>query len=411
MSRPATRTAILYISYDGVLEPLGDSQVVAYLERLAPDVRICLLSFEKPVDFDARDRVQAMEQRLARRGVRWVPLRYHRRPAVLSTVWDVVRGVVRARRECRASGVRIIHARSYVPALMALGSRGASGARFLFDMRGFWVDEKVEAGHWKANGLLVRVGKYWERRFFHAADAIVSLTAEGVRAFAELGYDISSRVAVEVIPTCVDLERFTISDKDPRLLSELGLAGGPVFGCVGTMSNWYLRDEMLVYLGELARRFPSARLLIVTRENHDALRRDAAARRVPLDRLVLTQATFADMPRYVGLFDAGVFFIRPALSKRGSAATKLAEFLACGVPVIINAGVGDSGEIVNQHGVGVVLDALDAVSRDWSFTAVAEVLRDPGMRDRCRRTAMELFDIQTGAARYRGLYERLDRPG
>ena len=39
---------ILYISYDGMLEPLGQSQVLAYLKRLAQKYSICLISFEKP---------------------------------------------------------------------------------------------------------------------------------------------------------------------------------------------------------------------------------------------------------------------------------------------------------------------------------------------------------------------------
>jgi glycosyltransferase involved in cell wall biosynthesis len=403
----AARVAVLYISYDGLLEPLGESQVVSYLERLAADFDISVLSFEKPEDLDQRDRVAAMEQRLVEHGITWIMMRYHRHPPVLSTAWDVLRGVFRARRECRTKAVQVIHARSYVPSLMALGARGASRARFLFDMRGFWVDEKVEAGHWAPGSLLVRIGKYWERRFFRSADAIVSLTAQGVRTFATLGYIVPSSVAVEVIPTCVDLDRFRPADKDPQLLARLGLTGAPIVGCVGTMSNWYLRGEMLTYLGQLTRRFPDAQILIVTREDHESLRRDAEAAGVPLARLVLTQASFAEMPRMTSLFDAGVFFIRPALSKRGSAATKLAEFLACGVPVVINVGVGDSGAIVEHYRVGVVLASLDLLSMDQSCNALSDALHDSGMRARCRQVATELFDIDAGAARYRELYKRL----
>jgi len=377
------------------------------VERLAVDFDISLLSFEKPEDLIERDRVAAMGERLLRCGITWIPMRYHRRPAVLSTAWDVLCGVFRARRECRAKTVRVIHARSYVPSLIALGARGASGARFLFDMRGFWVDEKVEAGHWTRGSLLVRIGKYWERRFFRAADAIVSLTAEGVRAFPTLGYTVPSNVAVEVIPTCVDLDRFRPAENDPQLLSRLWLPGSPIAGCVGTMSNWYLRREMLTYLGRLTLGSGAAQILLVTREDHEALRRDAEAAGVPRDRLVLTQASFAEMPRMTSLFDAGVFFIRPALSKRGSAATKLAEFLACGVPVVINAGVGDSGAIVGHHRVGVVLASLDLASMDQSFAELSNVLHDSGIRERCRRVARDLFDVDAGAARYRGLYRRL----
>ena len=44
------KPSVLYITYDGLMEPLGQSQVLAYLERLAPGRRIHLLSCEKTDD-------------------------------------------------------------------------------------------------------------------------------------------------------------------------------------------------------------------------------------------------------------------------------------------------------------------------------------------------------------------------
>ena len=42
--------SILYISYDGLLEPLGYSQVFSYLKFLSLDRPIHIISFEKPAD-------------------------------------------------------------------------------------------------------------------------------------------------------------------------------------------------------------------------------------------------------------------------------------------------------------------------------------------------------------------------
>jgi glycosyltransferase involved in cell wall biosynthesis len=398
---------ILYISYDGMLEPLGESQVVSYLDRLAAKHGITLLSFEKSDDLADRARVSRMQERLARHGIEWVRLRYHRWPPVASTAFDILAGIARARAACRRGGIRVVHARGYVPALIAMNARRGGRAKFLFDMRGFWVDEKVEAGHWKAGGVLFRVGKWCEQRFFRSADAIVSLTEAGVRTLSSLGYPIQVGVPVVVIPTCVDLQRFTDRPKDPTLVSELGLAGADVIGCVGTMSGWYMRSEMLQFLALVVRASTRVRVLIVTREDHAELRRDCETAGIPPDRLIIRRARFADMPRMISLFDAGVFFIRPSMSKRGSAATKLAEFLACGVPVIINDGVGDSGEIVAQRGVGLVLPTLDEGGFDGSLGQVDTLLADSSIGGRCRRTAEELFSVQEGAERYGRLYEQL----
>jgi len=40
--------SVLYISYTGLSDPLGESQVLQYLLRLAQKHRISLITFEKP---------------------------------------------------------------------------------------------------------------------------------------------------------------------------------------------------------------------------------------------------------------------------------------------------------------------------------------------------------------------------
>jgi glycosyltransferase involved in cell wall biosynthesis len=403
----STKPAVLYLSYDGALEPLGESQVVSYLERLAGDYAITLMSFEKPQDAANAARVAAMTARLSAAQIDWVPMRYHKRPPVVSTAMDAVAGILRARRIARAGGVQIVHARGYVPSLIALGARGASGARFLFDMRGFWVDEKVEAGHWRAGGVLYRVGKWWERRFYASADAVVSLTQAGVRAMASLGVRTRTGIPIDVIPTCADLQRFSPGPKDAELSARLGLDGAPVIGCVGTMGNWYMRPEMIACLSVFARLWPEIRILIVTRDDRDALRTDLEKAGVPSARLIIASAPFEEMPRYIRLFDAGMFFIKPSPAKRASAATKLAEFLACGVPVIINDGVGDSGTIVRDGRAGVVLSSVDPSAIEAVLPAVRSLVADRQAAERCRRVAADLFDLDAGVERYRGVYRQL----
>lgn len=399
--------SVLYISYDGALEPLGESQVVAYLERLAARHAITLLSFEKPGDLADAGRVDTLRRRLAAAGIRWVPLRYHKRPAVVSTVFDALLGILAASWLVVRYRIRIAHARGYVPSLITVVLQRLFRVRFLFDMRGFWPDEKVDAGHWAADSALFRITKRLERRFFESADAIVSLTAAGVEAARGLGYGIRPTCLVQVIPTCTDLSRFKPGAKDSGLADRLGVNDGVVVGCVGTISNWYLRRQMLDYLGYLMGHLDKLIALIVTHEDHDLLRRDALAAGVPPDRLRLAQASFSEMPEHVRLMDLGLFFIKPVFSKKGSAATKLGEFLATGVPVIINDGVGDSGSIVRESGVGVVLAHTERTCFETSLGSVRALLDDPGVSQRCRQTAQRWFDLREGVAKYAALYERL----
>jgi glycosyltransferase involved in cell wall biosynthesis len=157
----------------------------------------------------------------------------------------------------------------------------------------------------------------------------------------------------------------------------------------------------------LLRAIPEARALFVTRDDHAALRRDAAAAGIEPERLVITRAEFADMPAHVRLIDVGVFFIKPSFSKRASAATKLGEFLATGVPVVVNDGVGDSGRMVRDAGAGIVLDRLDDEAMRASSGDVRRFLETPDTRARCRAAAVKWFDVEAGTARYGNLYAAL----
>jgi glycosyltransferase involved in cell wall biosynthesis len=210
-----------------------------------------------------------------------------------------------------------------------------------------------------------------------------------------------------VIPTCTDLDRFTPGAKNSVLVSRLGLSGRRVVGTTGTLSNWYLRKSTLEAFAELARRRADVSILMVTKEDHDRLRADAVTAGLPAERLTLVSAPFSEMPEYVRLMDLGLFFIKPLFSKKGTAATKLGEFLACGVPVVINEGIGDSDRIVRDCQAGVVLPNPADAGLQAALADVERLLADPGVKQRCRDAAKRYFDLEDGAARYARLYEGL----
>ncbi|TMA22805.1 MAG: glycosyltransferase family 4 protein, partial [Deltaproteobacteria bacterium] len=180
-----------------------------------------------------------------------------------------------------------------------------------------------------------------------------------------------------------------------------------VVGCVGTMTNWYLREPMLNYLALLVRRIDRIKILIVTAEDHGRLRADAERSGVDPRRIVLTRAEFHEMPELLRLVDVGLFFIKVCFSKKGSAATKLGEFLATGVPVIINDRVGDSGSIVREGRVGVVLPDVTPEAFEASLDAVRQVLSDSEIARRCRDVARHHFDLARGVSSYDGVYSRI----
>lgn len=111
---------VLYLSYDGMLEPLGQSQVLAYLERLAEKHKIFLISFEKVSDWQEIEKREALRRRIKKAGITWMPLRYHKRFSALSTAFDIAQGTVIGTWIVFRHRIQIVHARSYVSSVIAL---------------------------------------------------------------------------------------------------------------------------------------------------------------------------------------------------------------------------------------------------------------------------------------------------
>jgi glycosyltransferase involved in cell wall biosynthesis len=390
---------ILYISYDGMLEPLGQSQVLAYLEGLADGRRIHLISYEKAANWRESARREAIARRMSEAGIRWHPLRYHKSPSALATAYDVAVGTASAIALARRYRLRIIHARSYVAALIALAVKRIAGARFLFDMRGLWADERVDGGLWPAEGQLHRAAKGMERHFLLAADHVVTLTHASMAEIGRFPYLASKAPPISVVTTCADLNCFDIQGapaSDPFVL-----------GYVGSVGTWYLLDEMLRFFRELQAVKPDARLLIVNRSEQQLIRDSASALGIDPAAIEIVAADHRDVPRHIGRMSAGMALIKPVYSKIASAPTKLAEYLGCGVPVLGNAGVGDMAEILEGRRIGVSIN-------DFSDNALVEGVKrlialagEPGLQQRCRNSASELFSLDVGVARYAAIYEEM----
>lgn len=390
---------VLYISYDGVLEPLGESQVLQYLFKLAPLHQITLLSFEKASDWSKREHRKKISWQINKAGIRWVPLRYHKYPLFFSTFYDLVIGFLAAFYLKIRHRISIIHTRSYVPALLGLSLKAIFGIRFIFDMRGFWADEKVDAGIWSKGSLIYKVTKRLEVLYFKKADCLVSLTNAGVNELLKFSCFDKNRTVIKVIPTCVNMQLFkpagAVSHHDAKTF---------ILGYTGTVTGWYLFDPVLDCFKLLSKIMPRVNLSIFNKNEH-AYIRDAFEKSGMTDASYnLNTAEYSQMPANINKFDAGIYFIKPVFSKLASVPTKLGEFLACGVPCLTNSGVGDTQNILEGEGVGAVLTDFSLQSKETAVKELLALCADKSIRQRCVDTAKKYFSLDMGANAYNQLY-------
>src|SRR5690348_14367171 len=156
---------VLFISYNGMLDPLGQTQVLPYLRALAKrGVRFTLLSFERARAFQPEGVAQCEQLRaeLKEQGIEWHWLRYHQRPSVPATIYDVLAGIRKAGSLGQRNKIELVHARAHIPATIALALKKRFGTKMIFDLRGLMAEEYVDAEHWRKDSLPYRITKSTE---------------------------------------------------------------------------------------------------------------------------------------------------------------------------------------------------------------------------------------------------------
>jgi len=388
---------VLWIVQDGVLAGPGASQSVPYLVGLARRGIHChLLSFERRANLEDRARAGAARRRLGRAGVGWTPLPYGAGPAGPRTLAQVLRAVSTGRGIVGRDGIELVHARSYLPGLMALGI----GRPFLFDMRGMWPMERVDGGVWREGSLVHRGALGLERLLLDRAAGVVAL-ARGAREHVP---DLAK--PFRVIPTAVDLERFRPGLPPPAGYRDL--AERDVYVVAGALGTWYLLDAMLDLLALATERSERAHVLLLTEENASGAVAGLRARGVPVERITVTGVPHHEVPNWFSLAAAGILLIESAPSKRASAPTKLGEFLASGVPVVTTPRIGDSEELVTGTRTGVVTGDLSKAGLGAALDELARMRADgDALSIRCRRAAEDHLSLGAAVAAYAGMYAEI----
>ncbi|HEX8501587.1 MAG TPA: glycosyltransferase [Pyrinomonadaceae bacterium] len=402
----------LYLCYFGLREPLVQTQVLPYLRQLASaGVSVGLLTFEPEMAraWDA-GALAAERGRLAGEGIEWSALPYHKRPSALATAWDVLAGAWAAARAVRRGRADVLHARAHVPLAMALLARLlAPRCRVVFDVRGLMAEEYADAGVWAEGSLMFRAVKRLERAGLRGADQVVVLT-ERMREWV-VREGLAAAEKVTVIPCCVGLARFGAAGggagEDDGAAASAG-AGRFEVVYAGAVTGLYLLEEMAGFFKALRARRPEAFFRVLTRAPAERVAATLAGAGLSPEDFKVEAADPAEVPAHLARARLGLSFRKPTFSQIAASPTKIPEYLAAGLPVVSNAGIGDTDELLERERVGVVVRGFSSADYEEAAGRALALAEDPSARARCPEVAGRFFDLAAvGGARYCEVYRRL----
>ena len=155
---------IFYISYDGITDPLGQSQILPYILGVSKNkiYKITIISFEKANNYLLNK--DLIIKKISSNNINWIPLKYTKYPPILSTIWDIYK-LNRTIKKLNYLGVDLIHSRSYITSIVALALKKNNNVPFIFDMRGFYADERVDGKIWNLNNFIhKKIYKYFKNK-------------------------------------------------------------------------------------------------------------------------------------------------------------------------------------------------------------------------------------------------------
>jgi len=392
----------VYITYWSLLDPLCQSQSLPYLFALAREgYRLGLITFEQPRWRMSPEQQETKKRELRARGIEWHPLSYHKRPPVLSTIYDIAVGGLAAARLSRRSGASFVHGRSSVSCGVAALAAKLTGTRLFADADGPLSQEYVDAGVWKEGSLGHRLTLWGERRFLERADVVAVLTKHRK---GEVAPGLAG-TPVHVLPCAVDLAAFRrLPEARERLRRELGLRG-TVFIYVGKAGGWYDTEGMVAFLGAAKESFDPLTLLVLTRDADPSFSRLCTEANV---RLVTRSAEPSEVPAYLSAADVGLCFRHRFPSQLSCSPIKSAEYLACGLPVVSTSGCGDYDELIDAEQVGVVVRNSNTDAYRDAARELQSLLAEDEISHRCRSVAERFLGLEEVVVpRYSEIYRRL----
>lgn len=408
---------VLFLSVDGMTDPLGQSQVLPYLSGLSRnDYSVHLISCEKPEVFlQQQKHIQTI---CTNNNIQWYPIPYSNKIPVLSPIYNLLKINKLTKQLVKEKGIELLHCRSYFTSLIGLAFKKKYGTKFLFDMRGFYANERVDGKLWNQDKFIYRkIYNYFKKKeieFCENADYTISLTYNGRDEIHSWKNVKNNPIPIQVIPCCADLDFFSRNNINVEIANSLKsklniLANSYILTYLGAIGTWYLTEEMLLFFKQLKHVKSNAIFLIITAESPTIVYEAASKAGVDKEHIRVMRATRYEVVQLLSFTDFSIFFIKPAYSKKASSPTKLGELISMGIPVICNSNVGDVESIITKSNTGIVLDDFtteafeNAIKKMEQFNGVDIAQRG--------KTVDEFFNLKIGIERYTDVYNKIFSSG
>ncbi len=403
---------LLFIVDGSLNRPILHSQGLPLLrEANSKGITCHILSFEEKTTERNKADLE-LEEELCVKGIEWIKVWSPNLPSVLQRLFVISSGIIKSFLLYRSQKFNVVHARSYRPAMIGRVIHLITGVAYIFDMRGFLIDEQVMLGRWNETSIKYRIGRLMERWCLSNASVIVTNTTKFTERVICLPYIKKRKPNQQIveIPNTVDTKRFLVDEvKRSSLRKQMHWEKRIVLAFTGEVRKWVSFDSIFAFFKEMKRIDSSVFLALFAYGDLISLENEVKANQIMVEDYCLMTVMPTKIPEYLNASDIGIIIRKEnPFIKEVTSPIKFAEYLSSGLPVVVNEGLGDTGRIIKQHRAGVVVNPNEIHDlQEGAAEIIRMVKEDANLREHCHHVAEVELCLDLAIKKYLQIYESL----
>ena len=403
----------LFISYDGLSDSLGQSQIMPYLEGISKHPRdIYLLSFEKKNQY--LNYKKTVDEFVINNNINWFRLKFTDKFGKIGKIYDLVKLFFYIYYIVLKFKIKILHGRGLIPSFLSVFVKLTLPflkIKNIFDYRGVWPDERLD------NKILIKT-KLLDYYIYILLKKIDKFTLFNSNFIIFLTYNIQNEFKKRfknnfknslIIPCCVDYNLFDYSKKKKfnkliRNKYKIPL-DSLVFNYNGSLTGVYEFENMIKFFKKVKLRISNSFFLITSHDENYGNKILHESYKDLINSMKIVKMPHSEIPKFLSIANISISFIKETYARKAMSPTKLAESLALGIPVLYNKNIGDVATIVKDLNCGQIIDyknnqEFDNFCKNYqNFISIEEL-------DIINKSK-EIFDISIANTKYEFVYNKL----
>jgi len=387
----------IYLTHDGVLDHIGQSQIFPYLKIYSRQTKVFLISFEKKENIHKALKLKNSKEC---ENIHWIILNYHKN--IFLKIIDLLNLSIKVIFLIKKYKLSLIHCRSYFPTLIIYFISFFFQIKYIFDIRDFWADEGIEIKKYK---FIYKFVKKIEGRMIDKSAHIVCLT-NAAKNYISYNYNIDLS-KITVIPCGTDFDLFNRKKLNKRRLlkifRDLKLKNKKVLLYYGSLGENYLIHKMLNLFKYLKSDNNDWIFMFVINNAHNQLENILKKNNIQKRDFRILKSSRIDLPYYLYFADISVFFYRSGMRSIGCSPTKLADLFAMNIPIITSSNLGDMKYKISLAKNNSLL--MDILNRSKVVGGIKKILSNKPFVQ--IRKNSSYYNYRYGTQKYMNIYKSI----